>query len=143
MDYSGTPPGRSGIGWRYLDRARDFATAGGMDEDRGSDEPEAGSLAGVPGSVAGAARLRIVLTGAGTSAFIGECLAPALKLRTSLRVDAVATTDLVGSPDAWLERGVPTLLVSFRTVRQQSGKPGSARSGRAGVRDLSSPDRDL
>jgi tagatose-6-phosphate ketose/aldose isomerase len=57
--------------------------------------------------------LRIVLTGAGTSAFVGECLAPALKLRTSLRVDAVATTDLVGSPDAWLERGVPTLLVSF------------------------------
>jgi tagatose-6-phosphate ketose/aldose isomerase len=57
--------------------------------------------------------LRIVLTGAGTSAFVGECLAPALKLRTSLRVDAVATTDLVGSPDALLERGVPTLLVSF------------------------------
>ena len=57
--------------------------------------------------------LRIVLTGAGTSAFVGECLAPALKLRTSLRVDAVATTDLVGSPDAWLERGVPTLFVSF------------------------------
>jgi tagatose-6-phosphate ketose/aldose isomerase len=57
--------------------------------------------------------LRIVLTGAGTSAFVGECLAPALKLRTSLRVDAVPTTDLVGSPDAWLERGVPTLFVSF------------------------------
>ena len=57
--------------------------------------------------------LRIVLTGAGTSAFVGECLAPALKLRTSLRVDAVATTDLVGSPDAWLERGVPALFVSF------------------------------
>jgi tagatose-6-phosphate ketose/aldose isomerase len=57
--------------------------------------------------------LRIVLTGAGTSAFVGECLAPALKRSTQLRVDAVATTDLVGSPDAWLEAVVPTLLVSF------------------------------
>ncbi|GAC1674718.1 MAG: SIS domain-containing protein [Steroidobacteraceae bacterium] len=57
--------------------------------------------------------LRIVLTGAGTSAFVGECLAPALKRRTHRRVDAVATTDLVGSPDCWLEPAVPTLLVSF------------------------------
>jgi len=57
--------------------------------------------------------LRIVLTGAGTSAFVGECLAPALKRRTQRRVDAVATTDLVGSPDNWLESAVPTLLVSF------------------------------
>jgi tagatose-6-phosphate ketose/aldose isomerase len=57
--------------------------------------------------------LRIVLTGAGTSAFVGECLAPALKRRTQRRVDAVATTDLVGSPDSWLEPAVPTLLVSF------------------------------
>jgi len=57
--------------------------------------------------------LRIILTGAGTSAFVGECLARALKRRTRLRVDAVATTDLVGSPDGWLEPAVPTLLVSF------------------------------
>jgi tagatose-6-phosphate ketose/aldose isomerase len=57
--------------------------------------------------------LRIVLTGAGTSAFVGECLAPALKRRTHCRVDAVATTDLVGSTDTWLEPTVPMLLVSF------------------------------
>jgi tagatose-6-phosphate ketose/aldose isomerase len=57
--------------------------------------------------------LRIVLTGAGTSAFVGECLAPALARKTSLRVDAVATTDLVGSPKSWLKHEVPTLLVSF------------------------------
>lgn len=57
--------------------------------------------------------LRIVLTGAGTSAFIGETLAPALKQATGLRVEAIATTDLVGSPDTWLDQSVPTLLVSF------------------------------
>jgi len=57
--------------------------------------------------------LRIVLTGAGTSAFIGECLAPAIKCSTGLRVDAVATTDLVGSPDICLDESIPTLVVSF------------------------------
>jgi tagatose-6-phosphate ketose/aldose isomerase len=57
--------------------------------------------------------LRIVLTGAGTSAFVGECLTAPMRRTTQLRVDAVATTDLVGSPASYLDRGVPTLLVSF------------------------------
>jgi D-galactosamine 6-phosphate deaminase/isomerase len=57
--------------------------------------------------------LRILLTGAGTSSFVGECVAPALAAKTGLRVDAVATTDLVGSPKSWLKHQVPTLLVSF------------------------------
>ncbi|MEP6502532.1 MAG: SIS domain-containing protein [Betaproteobacteria bacterium] len=57
--------------------------------------------------------LRIVLTGAGTSAFIGECLAPALTQHLGRRVDAVSTTDLVAGPQRWLQRDVPTLLVSF------------------------------
>jgi tagatose-6-phosphate ketose/aldose isomerase len=57
--------------------------------------------------------LRIVLTGAGTSAFVGECLAPALARKSGVAVDAVATTDLVGSPMSWLKPRVPTLLVSF------------------------------
>jgi tagatose-6-phosphate ketose/aldose isomerase len=57
--------------------------------------------------------LRIVLTGAGTSAFVGECVAPALARKTGLRIDAVATTDVVGSPMSWLRPEAPTLLVSF------------------------------
>jgi len=56
--------------------------------------------------------LRIVLAGAGTSAFIGECLVPAL-LRRGLRADAVPTTDLVSGPGHFLQAGVPTLMVSF------------------------------
>jgi tagatose-6-phosphate ketose/aldose isomerase len=55
----------------------------------------------------------MLLTGAGTSSFVGECVAPALAAKTGLRVDAVATTDLVGSPKSWLKHEVPTLLVSF------------------------------
>lgn len=57
--------------------------------------------------------LRIVLTGAGSSAFIGEVLAPHLTGRLRRRVDAVATTDLVAAPVELLAEDAPTLLVSF------------------------------
>jgi tagatose-6-phosphate ketose/aldose isomerase len=56
---------------------------------------------------------RVVLTGAGTSAYIGECLAPALIRRGAGRIDPIATTDIVASPESWLSRRTPTLLVSF------------------------------
>ena len=57
--------------------------------------------------------LRIILTGAGTSAFIGQCLAPLLVQKTGLRVEAIPTTDLVSAPAQYLQAHVPTLLVSF------------------------------
>ena len=57
--------------------------------------------------------LRIILTGAGTSAYIGQCLAPTLLRLTGKRVEAIATTDLVSAPRTYLQRDVPTLLVSF------------------------------
>ncbi|HYQ83437.1 MAG TPA: tagatose-6-phosphate ketose isomerase, partial [Rubrobacter sp.] len=57
--------------------------------------------------------LRVVLTGAGTSAFAGEILAPALSRRTGRRVDAVATTDIVSNPEECIADDRPTLLVSF------------------------------
>jgi len=56
--------------------------------------------------------LRIVLAGAGTSAFIGECLVPSM-LRQGLRAEAVPTTDIVSGPQRFLQPAVPTLLVSF------------------------------
>jgi tagatose-6-phosphate ketose/aldose isomerase len=57
--------------------------------------------------------LRVVLTGAGTSAFAGEILAPALSRRTGRGVDAVATTDIVSNPEEYFADDRPTLLVSF------------------------------
>ncbi len=58
-------------------------------------------------------RLRVVLTGAGTSAFAGQVLAPALSRQLSRVVEAVATTDLVSAPRESFPVDVPTLLVSF------------------------------
>ena len=57
--------------------------------------------------------LRIVLTGAGTSAFAGQLLAPALTGQLRRRVDAVATTDIVSNPVEAFAEDLPTLLVSF------------------------------
>ena len=59
------------------------------------------------------ANLRVVLTGAGTSAFAGEVLQAALTRALGRRVDAVSTTDLVADPRGCLAEDVPTLLVSF------------------------------
>ncbi len=56
---------------------------------------------------------RIILTGAGTSAFIGECLAPFLDAALPARVEAIATTDIVSSPTLYLQANHPTLMVSF------------------------------
>ncbi|WP_422631974.1 SIS domain-containing protein [Pseudokineococcus basanitobsidens] len=57
--------------------------------------------------------LRVVLAGAGTSAFAGQVLAPALRRRLGLDVDAVATTDAVAAPREAFTPQRPTLLVSF------------------------------
>lgn len=57
--------------------------------------------------------LRIILTGAGTSAFAGAILAPALTRVLRRRVDAVATTDIVSNPQHVLAEDAVTLLVSF------------------------------
>ncbi|GAA2569231.1 AgaS family sugar isomerase [Winogradskya consettensis] len=58
-------------------------------------------------------RARIILTGAGTSAFIGQVLATHLEHTLGRRVEAIATTDLVAAPCDYLSGDAPTLLVSF------------------------------
>ncbi|MEP9183873.1 SIS domain-containing protein [Enterobacter ludwigii] len=57
--------------------------------------------------------LRIVLTGAGTSAFIGDIISPWLASHTGKNITAVPTTDLVTNPMDYLNAAHPLLLVSF------------------------------
>jgi tagatose-6-phosphate ketose/aldose isomerase len=59
------------------------------------------------------ADLRVILTGAGSSAFIGECLAPLLLRKLGCRVEAIPSTDLLSGPRLYFQQDVPTLLVSF------------------------------
>ena len=55
----------------------------------------------------------IVLTGAGTSEFVGNSLYQALNPRYNFKVKSYASTDLVPSPENFLSRTKPTLLVNF------------------------------
>ncbi|WP_235870784.1 SIS domain-containing protein [Rhodococcus xishaensis] len=76
-------------------------------------------MAGFIGPLLARADLRVILTGAGTSSFVGQIAAPALAQALNRRVEALATTDIVSNPQAQLAEDVPTLLVSV------------ARSGRS------------
>src|SRR5690606_9491423 len=57
--------------------------------------------------------VKIILTGAGTSAFIGNILQGPFHKNTGKDTHAIATTDLVSHPSYYLEKKVPTLLISF------------------------------
>ena len=57
--------------------------------------------------------LQIILTGAGTSAFIGEVLCGDLQKSLGKPVRAVATTDIVSHPENYFIPHRTTLLVSF------------------------------
>ncbi len=56
---------------------------------------------------------QIVLTGAGTSAYIGHSLVGMMQRRTGVATVAIASTDLVSHPKDYLQQDVPTLLISF------------------------------
>jgi tagatose-6-phosphate ketose/aldose isomerase len=56
---------------------------------------------------------RIILTGAGTSAFIGLSLRGAFQRGRGILTEAISTTDLVSHPQDYLLPEVPTLLVHF------------------------------
>ena len=58
-------------------------------------------------------QLRLVLTGAGTSSFIGECLAPSMARIGGRHVAAIASTDIVSCPESSLSVNTPPLLVHF------------------------------
>jgi tagatose-6-phosphate ketose/aldose isomerase len=79
---------------------------------------------------------RVILTGAGTSAYIGQCLAPLLDRRLAARVDAIPTTDLVCAPQLYLDPQQPLLLVSF-------GRSGNSPESIAAVELAESLVRDV
>lgn len=55
---------------------------------------------------------RVIFTGAGTSAFIGDMLVPELQ-STNFSIESIPTTDIVSNPMNYLVPAIPTILVSF------------------------------
>ena len=72
-------------------------------------------LANVEAAAAGKT-VRVIFTGAGTSAYTGDTVTPYLNKngkRSAFRFESIATTDLVSAPYDFLEADTPTVLVSF------------------------------
>nr|WP_125579209.1 SIS domain-containing protein [Lacticaseibacillus suibinensis] len=60
--------------------------------------------------------VRVIFTGAGTSAYTGDTVTPYLNRhgdRSHFRFESIATTDIVSAPYDFLEADTPTILVSF------------------------------
>lgn len=55
----------------------------------------------------------VILTGAGTSEFVGNALFSYLSKITNYKVKSYATTDIVATPENYLHPTRPTLLISF------------------------------
>lgn len=59
------------------------------------------------------ASLEVILTGAGTSAFIGESLQGPFQKNTGKQTSAIATTDLISHPQHYFKQQGALLLISF------------------------------
>jgi tagatose-6-phosphate ketose/aldose isomerase len=56
---------------------------------------------------------RIILTGAGTSAYIGLSVTGVLQRSTGIVVEPIPSTDLVSHPRDYFHADIPTLMISF------------------------------
>lgn len=61
-------------------------------------------------------RLRVIFTGAGSSAYVGDTVLPYLKEvgdEKAFEFQAVPTTHIVSNPKSYFKKDIPTILVSF------------------------------
>lgn len=56
---------------------------------------------------------RVILTGAGTSDYVGQTIYLYLSKKLKVRVEAIPTTDLVSNPAEFIEEDTKTILVSY------------------------------
>lgn len=81
-------------------------------------------------------KMRVIFTGAGSSAFIGDALAPMLSKCTGIKAESIPTTDLVTSPESFLFPDIPTLLVSFARSGNSPESAGAVSYARSVIKDL-------
>ena len=79
--------------------------------------------------------LRIVTTGAGSSAFVGETFLYMLASELGIRTENVHTTDIISAPDATLF-DVPTLLISYARSGESPESIAAVRFAKKRVKKL-------
>ena len=58
-------------------------------------------------------KIRVIFTGAGTSAYVGDIIVPYLNKEKEYIYEAIPTTDIVANPEIYLKKDIPTIMVSF------------------------------
>lgn len=81
--------------------------------------------------------MRIIFTGAGTSAYVGDTAASYLANKLNLRIESIATTDIVSSPEHYFKAEIPTILVSFARSGNSPESLGAYNLAGEIIRDLS------
>ncbi|MGG7142073.1 SIS domain-containing protein [Clostridium nigeriense] len=80
---------------------------------------------------------RIILTGAGTSDYVGDTAYLHLAKTLNLRVEAIATTDLVSNPYEFIEEDTPTILVSYARSGNSPESVGAYDIFQENIKDIS------
>ena len=81
-------------------------------------------------------KIRIIFTGAGSSAFIGEALAYFVAKSSGIKCESVSTTDIVSAPNTVLFADIPTLLISFARSGNSPESAGAVQYTRKIVKNL-------
>lgn len=84
-------------------------------------------------------KVRVILTGAGSSAYVGEALLPYLKEHgdeSAFDFQAVATTNLVANPKSYFKEDHPTILISYARSGNSPESVASVELGKKLVNDF-------
>lgn len=81
-------------------------------------------------------KTRVIFTGAGSSAFIGDALKDLIAKNAGVKTESIHTTDIVTAPESYLFADMPTLLVSFARSGNSPESMGAVNYARTVVKDL-------
>ena len=84
-------------------------------------------------------QFRVIFTGAGTSAYVGNSIVPYLNRKNDQKkmiIEAIATTDIVSNPYDYLKEDMPTLLVSFARSGNSPESLAALNLGKQVVKDF-------
>ena len=80
--------------------------------------------------------MRVVLTGAGSSGFVGAAVAGFAAQSAGIHCEAIHTTDIVSAPETTLFPDMPTLLISFARSGNSPESEGAVRAARKRIKNL-------
>ena len=81
-------------------------------------------------------QVRIIFTGAGSSAFVGDALSVLIAKYAGVRTESIHTTDIVTSPGSHLFADIPTLIISFARSGNSPESVGAIKYARTAIKDL-------